>query len=158
MYNQCHLISYDHSFSMLAHHQIGHQTTCKMGRRALLIFLRGLCGHISVNTLTLPYKYRTCRSTHTHAKTCIIFIHLPIRAQSTAVKMLICTACWRDNFACLIHSLKCCNICSLCLCAIRTKAYRWTELSVNHCYTKRQRTWHHLSLWGEQHIMKHATI
>ena len=64
---------------MLAHHQTGHQATCKMGHRALLIFLRGLCGHVSVNTLTLPYKYRTCRSTHTHThtKTCIIFIHLP---------------------------------------------------------------------------------
>ena len=160
MYNQCHLVSYDRSFSMLAHHQTGHQATCKMGHRALLIFLRGLCGHVSVNTLTLPYKHRTCRSTHTHTYKNLYHIHTPtLRAQSTVVKMLICTACWRDDFACLIHSLKCCNICSLCLCATRgnTKPYRWTELSVNHCYTKGQRTWHHLSLWGEQH-MKHGTI
>lgn len=32
------------------------------------------------------------------------------KAQSTAVKMFICTACCRDDFAWRMHSMKCCSI------------------------------------------------
>ena len=51
---------------------------------------------------------------------------------NTAVNMLICTACCLEDLADLIHSLKCSNICSLCLYATRgnTCPYRPTELSI----------------------------
>lgn len=54
------------------------------------------------------------------------------KAQRTEVKMFICTACCLTDLACLIHSMKCCSIWSLCLCATRgnTNPYSRTELSI----------------------------